>query len=89
MHEQLHSRFTPDRRGIEQAALLAEAAIDLLKGDDVRADLSDDLDDAVRSDRAIRTPAFVDIVGCNLHHDLGWHFLIYRASSAAPQRREA
>ena len=89
LHEELHSRLTKNRLGIEQAAFLAEATIDLLKGDDVGADLTDNLDDPVRSDTTIRALAFVDIVRCNLHYDLNFEFFIYRASLAAPLRREA
>jgi hypothetical protein len=41
---------------------LAEAMINLLKGDDVGANVSDYVDDAIRSDYSTRASTFVDVV---------------------------
>jgi hypothetical protein len=68
---------------------MAEATVDLLKGDDVGADAGDDLDDAIRSDFSICASTLVNVVGCDLHDDLNSLFFIYRASRAAPQHLEA
>jgi hypothetical protein len=62
LYEKLHSCFTLDRRGIEKPTSLAEAMINLLKGDDVGANVSDYVDDAIRSDYSIRASTFVDVV---------------------------
>jgi hypothetical protein len=89
LNEKPHSCFTLDLRGIEKPAPMAEATVDLLKGDNVGAEGGDDLDDAIRSDDSIRASTLVNIVGCDLHGDLNSLFVIYRASRAAPQRLEA
>ena len=49
---------------------LTETAIDLLKGDDVSPELADHPDCAIGSGNAIGAPAFVDVVGRNLHGNL-------------------
>jgi hypothetical protein len=70
--------LTQDRIWIEQATFLAEATIDLLKGDNVGANFPDDLNDPIRPDATIRASAFMNIVRCNPHHDLGSDFVVYR-----------
>ena len=68
--EKPHAGFTVKRRRIEKSATAAETTIDLLKGDDVSAELADHLDDAIRPGGPVDAPAFVDVVRCNLHGNL-------------------
>ena len=48
----------------------AKTTIDLLKGDDVGAELANHPDDAIGPRNAVHTAAFVDVVGCDLPGDL-------------------
>jgi hypothetical protein len=64
--------------GIEQAALLAEPAVDLLERHEIGVDLADHVDDPVGPKGAVGPSAFVDVIGCDLHEHLAGRF-IYRA----------
>ncbi len=68
-----HSDIALDRRRIEKPATAAEPAVDLLKSDDVGAELADHRDDAIGPGDAVDAPAFVDVVRCNLHGNLNWN----------------
>jgi hypothetical protein len=89
LNQKLHSDIALDRRRIEKPATAAETAIDLLKSDDVSAELADHLDYAIGPGNAIDTPAFVDVIRCNLHGNLTLSAFKYGASTAAPPRPEA
>ena len=70
LNEEPHSGFSLERRRIKKPASVAEAAIDLLKSDEVGAELADNLDDTIRAHKAVDAPAFVDVIGRNLHGNL-------------------
>ena len=70
LRQKAHSCLTLDRQRIEKPAAAAETTIDLLKGDDVSAELADHPYCAIGSGNAIGAPAFVDVVGRNLHRNL-------------------
>ncbi len=62
LNQKPHADIALDRRRIEKPATAAETTIDLLKGDDIGAELADHLDYAVGPGNAIDAPAFVDVV---------------------------
>jgi hypothetical protein len=62
LNQKLHSDIALEGRRIEKPATAAERTIDLLKGDDVSAELADHLDYAIGPGNAIDAPAFVDVV---------------------------
>ncbi len=67
LHQKLHSGLTLDGGRIEDPAAAAETTIDLLKGDEVGAELADDPDDSIGPGLAVEAAALVDVVGRNLH----------------------
>ena len=73
--------MTLDRQRIEKPAAAAETTIDLLKGDDVSAELADHPCCAIGSGNAIGAPAFVDVVGRNLHRNLDSDLELYLLAS--------
>ena len=70
LDQQCQSGFAMDGFWIKQTASLSEAMINLLKGDQVCANFSKDLNDAARADKPVRTPTLMDIVRSNFHNDL-------------------
>jgi len=70
LDQQCQPSFAMDSFWIKHAASLSEAMINLLKGDQISANFSKDLNNAARADKSVRTPTLVDIVRRNFHYDL-------------------
>jgi hypothetical protein len=75
LHEESQADLALERNGIEKPGSLAEATIDFLDSDDVRAYFRNYIDNAIRPDGPVGAPAFVDIIGCDLHNDLDCNVL--------------
>ena len=67
--EQVQTRLALQGHRIEKSDALAETVVDLLQSDQLRADLLENLDDAVRPHLSVGAPAFVDVVGRDLQAD--------------------
>jgi hypothetical protein len=66
LHQKLHSGLTLDGGRIEEPGTAAKPTINLLKGDDIGAELANHPDDAIGPRSAVHASTFVDVVGCNL-----------------------